>query len=233
MRETGADVIVLQEIPAQYANHQIPELADIYPYQVSQPTATRWWGNLFLSRHPILSAEDLPGEGVPAQQRFTIDWKGQTLAIYNIHFAMPIGAPRLPGLKIHYVLQTSLSYNNSARNAEITRLLTRLDTEPHPYIVAGDFNMSEYAMIYDRIAETMQDSYREVNNDWGGTWPISVVEELPRFVPPLLRTDYVWHSEHFCTIEAQRGPTLGSDHLPLYADLMFLDEQREISQFTH
>jgi endonuclease/exonuclease/phosphatase (EEP) superfamily protein YafD len=231
--ETDADVIVLQEIPERYANHQIPELADLYPYQVSQSTATRWWGNLFLSRHPILSAEDLPGEGVPAQQRFAIDWKGQTLAVYNIHFAMPIGAPRLPGLKIHYVLQTALSYNNSARNAEITRLLTRLETEPHPYIVAGDFNMSEYATIYDKIAETMQDSYRETKNGWGGTWPISIVEELPRFVPPLLRTDYVWHSEHFCTVEAQRGPALGSDHLPLHVKLELSDIHQEISQCTN
>jgi endonuclease/exonuclease/phosphatase (EEP) superfamily protein YafD len=104
-------------------------------------------------------------------------------------------------------------------------LLTRLETEPHPYVVAGDFNMSEYAVIYDRIADTMQDAYRQANNDWGGTWPISVVEELPRFVPPLLRADYVWHSEHFYAIEARRGPALGSDHLPLYADLEFSDNQ--------
>jgi endonuclease/exonuclease/phosphatase (EEP) superfamily protein YafD len=86
--------------------------------------------------------------------------------------------------------------------------------------------MSEYAVIYGRIAETMPDAYREANNDWGGTWPISVVEELPRFVPPLLRADYVWYSKHFCAIEAQRGPTLGSDHLPLYAGLAFSDRHQ-------
>jgi len=218
-REVKADVILLQEIPEQYANYQIPELADLYPYQVSQSTATRWWGNLFLSRYPILSVENLPGDGVPAQQRFTIDVDGQILAIYNVHFAMPIGASRLPQLKNHYVLQTALGYNNSARNAEIARLLSRLETELHPYIVAGDFNMSEDAVIYGKIADVMRDSYREGSGGWGGTWPISVVDELPRFTPPLLRVDYIWYSGHFCVVEAQVGPRLGSDHLPLFAEL--------------
>jgi vancomycin resistance protein VanJ len=218
-REVKADVILLQEIPEQYANHQIPELADLYPYQVSQSTATRWWGNLFLSRYPILSVENLPGDGVPAQQRFTIEVDGQILAIYNVHFAMPIGAPRLPQLKDHYVLQTALSYNNSARNAEIVRLLSRLETEPHPYVVAGDFNMSEDAVVYGKIADVMRDAYREGSGGWGGTWPISVVDELPRFIPPLLRVDYIWYSENFRVVEAQVGPRLGSDHLPLFARL--------------
>lgn len=219
LKEMKADIILLQEIPEQYANHQIPELAEWYPYQVSQPTSTRWWGNLFLSRYPILSAEDLPGDGVPAQQRFTIDFNGQILAIYNVHFAMPIGTSRFPQLESHYILQTALSYNNSARNTEIVRLLARLETEPYPYIVAGDFNMSEYATVYDRIADTMRDAYREGSGGWGGTWPISIVDELPRFVPPLLRVDYIWHSEHFRTVEAREGQRLGSDHLPLYAKL--------------
>ena len=220
LRETGADVILLQEISEQYANLQIPELGDLYPYQVSQPTTVRWWGNLFLSRYPILSREDLSGEGVPAQQRFTVDWNGRVLAVYNVHFAMPIGSKSgLPGLDRYFVLKIALSYDNSARNTEIRRLLDRLKTEPYPYVVAGDFNMSEYATIYNEMADTMTDAYREGNSGWGGTWPVSVVTELPESVPPLLRTDYIWASESFRTVEARQGPRLGSDHLPLYAYL--------------
>ena len=68
---------------------------------------------------------------------------------------MPIGASRLPQLESHYILQTALSYNSSARDAEITRLLARLGAEPYPYVVAGDFNMSEDATTYSKIADTM------------------------------------------------------------------------------
>jgi vancomycin resistance protein VanJ len=233
LSEREADIVLLQEIPDLYADHQIPELVLSYPFQMSQPTSVRRWGNMILSRHPILSVEDLPGEGVPAQQRLLIDWNDQILAVYNVHFAMPIGASRIPELKSHFILQIALSYDASARNAEITRLLARLRTEPYPYIVVGDFNMSEYAAIYKNIAETMTDAYREVNNGWGGTWPISVVEELPRFVPPLLRVDYVWHSDHFQAVEVRQGPPLGSDHLPLYTSLAFSPVQEDISQCTN
>lgn len=212
-----ADVILLQEIPERYANQQIPNLVDHYPYQISQSTDVRWWGNLILSRYPILSAETLPGDHVPAQQRFTIDYNGQTLAIYNIHFAMPTGPSRLPQLGNRFVFHTAFSYDNRTRNSEIERLLARLENEPYPYIVAGDFNMSENAATYRAIAETMGDAYREAGTGWGGTWPVPIVAELPPWLPPILRVDYIWYSQHFQPIEADNGPTLGSDHLPVYA----------------
>jgi endonuclease/exonuclease/phosphatase (EEP) superfamily protein YafD len=212
-----ADLILLQEIPERYANQQILELVEQYPYQVSQSTDVRWWGNLFLSRYPILSAETLPGDNVPAQQRFTIDYDGRTLAVYNVHFAMPTGPSRLPQFGNRFALQTALSYDNRTRNGEIERLLERLADEPYPYIVAGDFNMGEDAAIYGAIAETMGDAYREAGTGWGGTWPVPIVTELPYWLPPVLRVDYIWHSQHFHPLEAGNGPKLGSDHLPVYA----------------
>lgn len=163
LREIEADIVLMQEIPERYANNGVPELEDLYPYQVSQPTSERWWGNLLLSRYPVLSGERLPGDGVPAQQRFTIDFEGQVIAIYNVHLAMPIGnAGRLSQTNGGFVLRTALSYDNSVRNAEIRRLLERLESEPYPFVVAGDFNMSEQAVIYNEVADRMVDAFREV-----------------------------------------------------------------------
>lgn len=220
LREVEADIVLMQEIPEEYANNGVPELQDLYPYQISQPTDERWWGNLLLSRYPVLSAERLPGDGVPAQQRFTIDFEGQVVAVYNVHLAMPIGSTaRFSQADENFVLQTALSYNDSVRNAEIRRLLGRLEGEPYPFIVAGDFNMSEQSAIYSEIADRMGDTFREVGIGWGGSWPVRIVDELPPFIPPLLRVDYIWHNMHFCAIEAYRGPKIGSDHLPFYAVL--------------
>ena len=224
LRAVRADVVLLQEIPDVYADNQVPGLADLYPYQVSQPTSERRWGNLCLSRHPILAVEDLPGAGMPAQQRITIDYEGHVIAMYNVHLAMPIGAPRFSHLPDNFVMEIASRYNPSARNTEIRRLLRRLQTEPHPYIVAGDFNMSEHTVIYAEIAARMTDVYRACSWGIGGTWPVAVVEELPSYLPPLLRVDYVWHSEYFRAVRAQRGPEMGSDHLPLYTQLELLGE---------
>ena len=134
---------------------------------------------------------------------------------------MPTGEPRLPQLADHYILQTILSYDDSAHNAEIKRLLAQLETELYPFIVAGDFNMSEHAVMYNEVAESMDDAFRKAGTGWGGSWPISVVEDLPASVPPLLRVDYIWHSAHFRGVKACRGPELGSDHMPFYAMLEF------------
>jgi endonuclease/exonuclease/phosphatase (EEP) superfamily protein YafD len=38
-------------------------------------------------------------------------------------------------------------------------------------------------------------------------------------MPPLVRIDYVWHSDDFHAVEAALGPYLGSDHLPVTAAL--------------
>jgi endonuclease/exonuclease/phosphatase (EEP) superfamily protein YafD len=226
LRETDADIVLLQEIPEYYANNTGTDLSDLYPYQLSQPKTVRRWGNLILSRFPILTAQDLPGDGVPAQQRFAVDFEGQTLAIYNVHLAMPVGQRRLPAALDNFVLQAAVSYSDSARNGEIHRLLDRLDSEVFPYIVAGDFNMSEHAVIYTVIDERMNDAFREMGTGWGGSWPVQIVDELPPYLPPLLRVDYIWHSAQFRTIEAYRGPELGSDHLPFVAELEIPTDHR-------
>ena len=220
LRDLDADVVLMQEVPEQYATDGIPELVDLYPYQVAQPPAERWWGNLLLSRYPILSMERLPGNGVPAQQRFVIDFNDQSVAVYNVHLAMPVrDSSRFPPLKGSFILDVALRYDASARDTEIRQLLELLETEPYPFIVAGDFNMSEQAVIYKEVAVMMKDAFREAGVGWGGSWPVSVVDELPKFLPPLLRVDYIWYSVHFRAIEAHRGPKLGSDHLPFFAVL--------------
>jgi endonuclease/exonuclease/phosphatase (EEP) superfamily protein YafD len=229
LRLQDADIVLIQEIPETYATHGIPDLEDIYPFQVSQPTSERMWGNLLLSQHPILSEELLPGDGVPAQQRFTIDFYGNVVAIYNVHLAMPIGnSSRSPIAFENFILDTAFRYNHSARNSEIKRILKLVQNEPYPFVVAGDFNMSEQSMIYSEIANTMGDAFREAGSGWGGSWPNSVVNEIPAFMPPLLRVDYIWYSKHFLVLESFKGPQLGSDHLPFYAIFEF---QNDIQHF--
>lgn len=237
LRGIAADVVVIQEIPERYAIYGIPELDDIYPYQRSQPTSERLWGNLLLSRYPILSEDRLPGEGIPAQHRFTIEFDEQlvaiynVLAIYNVHLAMPIGnSSRSPVKLENFIVNTALSYDHSTRNSEIESLLLLLQNEPHPFIVAGDFNMSEQSVIYSEIAKNMGDAFREAGSGWGGSWPISIVDDLPAFMPPLIRVDYIWHSKHFWTLEAYKGPQLGSDHLPFYASFELKNETQHFSK---
>jgi endonuclease/exonuclease/phosphatase (EEP) superfamily protein YafD len=222
LRETNADVVMLQEIPERYAEGGLSVLEDVYPYQFVQDTDVRSWGNAVLSRLPFIQTEnfDLEGDGTPSHQRIVINAGDQTMALYNIHLLMPIcDRPHFYLPIDNPVLHVALHYDDGSRNQQLGRLLTTIETEKFPFVVAGDFNTSSQSVIYNTLADQMQDSFGEAGVGLGGSWPVAVNGELPEFLPALFRVDYIWHSDHFQAVEANIGPKLGSDHLPVTATL--------------
>jgi vancomycin resistance protein VanJ len=214
LRETDADVIALQEIPDAYVLG-IPALADIYPEQPGD-RLRRPWGRMILSRHPVL---ELTITGAN-QQRAVLDVDGQQVAVYNIHFPIPVRSNAPPDLTSYTGwLNVALNYDERARNEQIEQFLDELAGEALPYIVAGDFNLSQHSIIYGTLAVRMTDSFRATNSGLGATWPVGY---LPPFMSPLLRVDYIWHSRSLRAVATQIGPQLGSDHLPLVATLELL-----------
>jgi endonuclease/exonuclease/phosphatase family metal-dependent hydrolase len=181
-----------------------------------------------LSRYPIVSAEniDLASKGLAPQQRLYLSVQGQTIAIYNVHLAQPIG--RVNRIKIPFARRFDdpfLRYDDTGRNDEINALLLSLKSEKVPYIVAGDFNTSDQGATYGILASQIADTFREAGSGLGGTWPAAGEAGWPRFVPALIRIDYIWRSPAFRAVEAHQGPKLGSDHLPLLATLELLHTQ--------
>lgn len=234
LRTADADLAILQEISPSYTTTTLPGLLDMYPYQASAMDDHRWGGNITLSRYPILSREyvdlGLPKATFPL--RVVIDVQGQPVAVYNIHLAWPGGTPRLPlprRLQTVY-MQVLLGFDDDMRNQEIQRLLQHLETEPYPYIVAGDFNTSDQSATYGQIAVHMTDSFKAVGTGFAGSWPVSTARGLPGFLPPLIRIDYIWHSAAFRALDAHIGPAIGSDHLPVRATLTLSDAVRQINQ---
>ena len=91
---------------------------------------------------------------------------------------------------------------------------------PLPFIVAGDFNTSDQDAMYPALAARMIDSFRERGVGFGTSWPSPGMLPIPVFLPPLVRIDYIWHSPGISTRAAWQARTVGSDHLPLVADLV-------------
>jgi vancomycin resistance protein VanJ len=224
---SGADVVMLQEITPQHTQDVLPKLYDIYPYHSDQEDTHHWNGtanyNTTLSRYPIVAIEEVnlgtPDTSNPV--RIVLDVNGQKIAVYNVHMAWPGGKPRLPVPERfnHFYVQVMLGYTDKIRNAQINSLLEHLKSEPYPYIVAGDFNTSDLTPTYNLLASHLRDSFREAGTGLGGSWPVASSRGLPGFIPPLIRIDYIWHSDHFLALDAQQGPPLGSDHLALMATL--------------
>lgn len=221
IRGVDADIVLLQEISPAYSQEHMPDLMDAYPYQASQVDDTRWGNNTTLSRYPMLEIEEID-LGMADEMhlvRTVLDVEGQPVAVYNVHLVWPGGNPRLSLPVNNLYLNILLGFNDSVRNRQVKNLLRHLQDEPYPYIVAGDFNTSDHTATYQQMAAQMRDSFIEAGSGQGKSWPVSISRGLPGLIPPLVRIDYIWHSADIQAVQAEVGPNIGSDHLPLFATL--------------
>ena len=219
-----ADLVLLQEIPQNSILPLLYRQSARYPHQHTRFSLGRFAGNVVLSRHPILDWESLndPAERSPyLMDRYWVEIGGRPVAVYNLDMPVPVDWSRASGgASIFQIIGLMSAYDDRLRNARIDRFLERLSAETGPVIAAGDFNLSDYAVKYDAIFARLNDAYRMVGAGIGATWPADARENtLPDQLPPLLRLDYVWHSDHFRAVEAAVGPALGSDHRPVLVAL--------------
>ena len=210
---TAPDLIILQETAEGYDPRLAP-LYDVYAHEDHLEGSVR-----VFSKYPILEREILIIEDEPGREalRLLINQNGRELAVYALHITLPLRSRSLADPDADIGPEALLRYNENRRNAQIRRLLEMLAAETMPTIVAGDFNMSDSSLIYPEIAALLSDAWRGAGNGAGRTWPVAEAIGLPRIIHPLLRIDYIWHSEDFRATAASVGEAIGSDHLPVTA----------------
>jgi vancomycin resistance protein VanJ len=219
-----ADLVFLQEVPQSHMRLLLSRLSARYPYQAVRNSPTKPWANVFLSRYAILEKTELDrqGDGTPnTQQRYLLDVNDRRIAVYNVDMAFPSGPQRFTLPLIPPSIGGFITrYDDRIRNMQIRRLVDHAQAESLPFIIAGDFNMSDQSIIYGDVSEVLHDAFRSAATGLGATWPVGGVEAgFSRLLPPVLRLDYIWHGEGLRAFEAGVGPALGSDHLPVYAGL--------------
>lgn len=221
LRETNADVVLLQEVAPVYADKHFVRLLDVYPYQFFQSTDERYWGNGILSRYPLLERENFLSANDGLQQRIAIDVNGQRVVLYNVHFYMPQTDTPHFTLPIDYpYLNIALLYDDTLRNRQIQDVLDRIENEQGLVVMGGDFNLSDSSIFYNHIASEMTDAFQQAGTGLGLSWPnVRRETELPSWVPPVMRIDYLWYRGDATATNAYVGAQLGSDHLPVVVTL--------------
>lgn len=221
LREIDADIVLLQEVAPMYADENIVNLMDVYPYQFFQTTDERYWGNGILSRYPLLESENFLGVGDALQQRIVIEVNDQRVVVYNVHYYMPQTDTPHFILPIDYpYLNIALMYDDTTRNQQIQEVLDMTQNEQGIVIVGGDFNLSDSSIFYDHVAAEMTDAFRQAGTGLGLSWPNARREtELPSWTPPVMRIDYIWYRGDATATNAYVGAQLGSDHLPVVVTL--------------
>jgi len=225
LRQQHPDVAFLQEIPMGMLLPITYTLGEEYPYITTYQPQGQKFASVLLSRFPLVTDFEMEASTpVYSLLRYAIRWNGQLVALYGVDTAPPLGAVRfdLPLMNNrigHYVM----GYDPTNRDTALHNLLKAIQNEPLPMIVLGDFGLSDQSSLYGQYAAVLDDSYREAGYGLGSTWPLAVTDDLmgtlPAIFPALVRVDYIWHSAHFKAAQAAVGPALGSDHLPVVAQL--------------
>ena len=202
LRESGADIIGLQEITVEQAEALDKMLGDVYPHRVLYGAGIP--GKGFLSRFPILAERQLHLFPNRPDLWGQIETEGGRLELVNGHPWPP---------RVH-----RNGYYQGPETREHIRRLLALATSGQPAIVLGDFNFTEKQGIYAEFAAAgLTDAFRVAGTGRGGTLPVHFRGIIPG--SPVLRVDYILHTKHFTTQAAWVGTNTGSDHRPVLARL--------------
>ena len=93
---------------------------------------------------------------------------------------------------------------------DIERLRGLLATQGGAQIVAGAFNLTPFAWKFAQLEAAGLGQHATYLATWRATWPV-----------PLLLMDNVLSTDGIASVRTRTGPALGSDHLPLIADIAF------------
>ncbi len=206
IQDTGADIVALQENTVEQRIALERELGESHPYQVLYEFDLVSSIGL-VSRYPVLDHKLFYLQyGVLPYLRATLDLDGLPLTVVVAH--MPTPALGRQGYHIR-------------ANGDSVALAMMIKPDV-PTLLLGDFNTTDQSSAYRPLLEAgLYDAFREAGWGFGSTFPaVSRSKWIPGI--PVVRIDYIWHTEHFATARAWVGPDLGSDHLPLIADLIWL-----------
>lgn len=204
IRDSGADIVALQEVSEGAAAAIESELVVLYPYRSLTPYGIPGTG--LLSKYPILSAEAFQlASGGLWNTRAVLDMNGVSVTVISAHPPPPAWA---------------LAGGYRSRGRDEIRQLTAIASDGSPTLLVGDFNIVDQAPDYRLLTDAgLRDSFREAGWGFGSTWHDGFGRTNLLF--PLVRLDYIWHTDHFRVVDARVGPSAESDHRPVIADLVF------------
>ena len=193
-----ADVLVLCEVTPEARGH-FRRLETLYPHALDTCAPESLYGILILSRFPLTVRSSGVGED-PTPRHLAAE--------------LSIGAGRIGLIAVHPT--NPLRFSHAHRiPAEFEAVAQLCRAAQEDLIVTGDCNAAGWSS-YLRALETtaMLANDRKVRPSW------------PVWLPPLVRLplDHVWVRGRVALLKAGLGPKLGSDHLPLVAEIGWRDK---------
>jgi endonuclease/exonuclease/phosphatase (EEP) superfamily protein YafD len=194
------DAVIFIEVNDTWVTLLDRGLGDRYPHHFSYPRDDSR-GIALYSRWPLDSAQllPLPADSAPTIAA-TLQHPSGPIDLFALHLPVPFRASLF-----------------AARNRQLDALARHLTTKPdRPTLLAGDFNLTQWSPYYDRFLNQTQliNSRRSALASWPSASRVG-------WLAPLLGIpiDHCLASSDIGVAGFAHGPDLGSDHLPIVADL--------------
>ena len=194
MKQTDADVVFLSEVDPWWAD-QIETWKSDWPHQIVHPREDNF-GLALLSQHPITDSQVFDLDGlIPA---------------VHCRIMAPSGEWTLVGL--HPLPPVGRAYS-ALRNQQLATAEKRIAAFPKPRVVLGDLNTTSSSPFFQDFlaASGLHDS--RAGFGWQPTWPAgNALLRIP--------IDHCLVEPGVQVLDRQVGPDIGSDHLPIRAQLI-------------
>lgn len=191
-----ADVVVLQEV-TDAAVETLLQLTDDWPHHeiIPRPDA---FGIAILSRHKFESVRTkLVGEVPWIEAQLLVE--GRPIRVLAAHTLPPMG--------------TKYATTRNQQLGEITKAAQRARDAGEDLIVAGDLNCTRWSPWMRKTLGDSEIASARSGFGFAGTWPTN---RAPLIIP----IDHVLVSPKIRVKDFRVGEKMGSDHLPVIADLV-------------
>jgi len=198
IRESGADIVAIQESVAEEIPLYHRDLEGFYPYQVFHGSGLEGIG--LLSRYPILH-ERLEYLASPRPYLVAdLEIDNRVLTVINGHPPVMFG----PG-----------AGEDDGRGD--FAMVGDLATGKKPAVILGDLNISDQNEGYSALMRPeLTDVHRAVGIGLGLTYPRRFNS---RWSTPIIRIDYILTTSDIEPVDIWLGDDGGSDHMPVLATL--------------
>lgn len=205
LRETGADIVCLQETHPQWEALLTARLRPVYPH-TKFVTAGGAGGIAILAKHPLRGVRALEAEAgwFPAL-RAEVDTPSGTVQVLNVHLRPPL-------TERGSATPSAMYQAPKIHRAEMAGFLVGMDRD-RPLLIAGDFNEEEGSgavrqLIDDGFTDALSLFDRKART-W--EWPVVSGVAVRR------RYDHILVNAPWRCVAARVGEVQASDHYPVVA----------------
>lgn len=231
LKEQDADIICFQEFfhqdaPSPFVTRdtlkkflRASHIAEAYTHKLIQ---RQFFGLAVFSVYPIIDKGILDFDNDMNNNALWVDLKRKTdtVRVYNVHLSSirfqkqdyeALGDEPGPGFKKkaqgeqRVIARLKEAYIKRVDQAE--EVVAHIKTSPYPVILCGDFNDTPVSYCYGLFNSILKDAFTISGSGWGSTYTGRL---------PMLRIDYIWHSDKFHStgFKVHNSDKL-SDHYPV------------------